>query len=72
MDDPGGVAGENRDPVLLAENADRGLEMQIHAERGCHRGRLVDLARPDAPDADLLQRHDVGIAGGDDLGDPVR
>ena len=39
--------------------------MQLHAEPVGDRLGLVHAARPQASDVELLQRHDVRLAGGD-------
>src|SRR3712207_1721515 len=62
------MPGQDRDAVLLAEDADGGLEMQFHPERLGYHGGLVDSGLG-AADPNLLERHDIGLAGGDHLGD---
>ena len=66
---PRGVPAEDGDAELLPEDADRRLEMQVHAEPGRDRRGLVDAAAAHPADPHLLQRHDVRPAGGDDVGD---
>jgi hypothetical protein len=66
-DDPGGMAGQDRNAVLLAKNADRRLKVKIHSEGGRNACSLVDLPDAHTPDTNLLERDDVRIAGCDDL-----
>lgn len=67
-----GMAGQDGNAVLLAQDPDCGLEVQVHAEPGRHGRRLIDLPCTLTPDADLLQGDDVRIAGRNDIRDPVR
>jgi len=62
------VSGEDGYPELLSEDADGGLQVDIHAKLRGKRRRLIDGPFPRAPDADLLQGHDIGPAGGDPVG----
>ena len=64
------MARQDRDAVLLAQDADRRLEMQIHPEMPGHAGGLIRGSRVNPPDANLLQGDDVGIAGCDHLRNP--
>jgi hypothetical protein len=65
------MTGQDRDAVLLAQDADGGLEMQVHTEPGRDSGGLVDLPGFRATDANLLQGDDIRVAGRDDLRDPL-
>ena len=70
FDDLRRVAGEDSDAVLLAQNADRGLEMQLHPEALGHDCGLIRPALVDLADAHLLQGDDIRLAGGYHVADP--
>ena len=66
------MARQNGDPVLLAEDPDRRLEVQIHPELARNAGSLVGGPCMDTSDPHLLQRHDVRLAGRDHFRNPRR
>ena len=66
------VSGEDGYPELLSEDADGGLQVDIHAKLRGKCRRLIDGPCPRAPDADLLQGHDIGLARGDHVGNAAR
>jgi hypothetical protein len=48
------------------------MEVNAHAERMSDGTGLINATGTEAPDIEFLERHHIGLASGDHLGDPSR
>ena len=63
---------QNGVSVFFLHHPQRRMEEHVHAKLAGDGVRLIDAARPNATDVELLKTDDIGLTGSDDLGYPLR